>query len=137
MTLFLDSTALFGRYTTGSEAEVVRRSMGADPIWCVSAVTLTECRMLLRGLELEADEHRRVRAAITADWESLHVVPVDAACLERASEIGLDQPLRTIDAIQLAAADRLPRPLTFVTFDPNQIGPALDLGFDVVSTRTD
>ena len=39
-----------------------------------------------------------------------------------------------VDAIHLAAADRLPRPVTFVTFDPAQIPVALSLGFDVVST---
>jgi hypothetical protein len=42
--------------------------------------------------------------------------------------------VRTVDAIHLAAADRLPRPVTFCTFDPRQIPVALSLGFDVVST---
>ena len=37
------------------------------------------------------------------------------------------------DAIHLAAAERLPRPVRFVTFDPAQIGAALGLGFNVVS----
>jgi hypothetical protein len=38
------------------------------------------------------------------------------------------------DAIHLAAADRLPRPLSFVTFDASQIPVALSMGFDVVSS---
>ena len=33
-----------------------------------------------------------------------------------------------------AAAERLPAPLHFVTFDPPQLGVALGLGFDAVST---
>lgn len=136
MTIFLDSTAFFSHFTIGSEADLVRGVLGEHPSRCVSAVTLTECQMLLRGLDLDPRDQRRLRGAIVTEWESFHVVPVDPRCLERASEIGLDQPVRTIDAIQLAAADRLPRPLTFVTFDPNQIGPALDLGFEVVSTLT-
>jgi uncharacterized protein len=45
-----------------------------------------------------------------------------------------EQPLRIADAIQLAAASRLPRPVRYVTFDPAQIPVALGLGFDVVST---
>jgi hypothetical protein len=45
-----------------------------------------------------------------------------------------EQPLRLSDALHLAAADRLPRPLQFVTFDPGQIPVAMSLGFDVVST---
>ncbi len=42
--------------------------------------------------------------------------------------------MRLTDAVHLAAAERLPRPIRFVTFDPAQIGVALGLGFDVVST---
>jgi glyoxylase-like metal-dependent hydrolase (beta-lactamase superfamily II) len=39
-----------------------------------------------------------------------------------------------LHAIHLAAADRLPRPVGFITFDPQQIPVALGLGFDVVSS---
>jgi predicted nucleic acid-binding protein len=45
-----------------------------------------------------------------------------------------EQPLRLSDALHLAAADRLPRPVRFVTFDPGQIPVALALGYDVVSS---
>ena len=44
------------------------------------------------------------------------------------------KPVRLTDAIHLAAAERLPGPVSFVTFDPAQIGTALGLGLDVVST---
>jgi hypothetical protein len=44
--------------------------------------------------------------------------------------------LQTVDALHLAAADRLPRPLTYLTFDSHQIPAALGLGFDVVSTES-
>jgi hypothetical protein len=37
------------------------------------------------------------------------------------------------DAIHLAAADRLPRPVRFVTFDAAQIPVAMSMGFDVTS----
>jgi hypothetical protein len=43
------------------------------------------------------------------------------------------QPLRLSDALHLAAADRLPRPVSFVTFDPAQIPVALALGFELIS----
>ena len=38
---------------------------------------------------------------------------------------------RTVDALHLAAADRLPRPITYLTFDPAQIPVALALGFSI------
>ncbi len=44
------------------------------------------------------------------------------------------QPVRLSDAIHFAAAQRLPSPVRFVTFDPNHIGVAMGLGFDVLST---
>jgi predicted nucleic acid-binding protein len=67
-------------------------------------------------------------------WDRIAVVPVDQTCLDRAARITREQPVKIADAIHLAAADRLPRPLTFVTFDPAQIPVALSMGFDVVST---
>ena len=44
------------------------------------------------------------------------------------------QPVRLTDAVHLAAADAAPAPVSFVTFDPAQIGVALGMGFDVVSS---
>jgi hypothetical protein len=41
--------------------------------------------------------------------------------------------LRITDAIHLAAADRLPKPLTFLTLDANQMPVAEALGFAVES----
>jgi uncharacterized protein len=66
-------------------------------------------------------------------WDRLHLVPIDQRCLDRATELMREQPLRLADALHLAAADRLPRPLRYVTLDPAQIPVALSLGFDVVS----
>jgi hypothetical protein len=62
------------------------------------------------------------------------VVPLDALCLERAAELATQHPLRLVDAIHLAAADRLPPPVTFATFDDHQIPVALALGFEIVSS---
>ena len=62
------------------------------------------------------------------------MVPIDQRCLDRAAELARAQPLRLTSAIHLAAAERMPAPLRFVTFDPAQIGVALGLGYDVVSS---
>ena len=72
--------------------------------------------------------------AVRLDWDRLAVVPVDGACLDRAVDLARAQPLRLSDALHLAAADRLPRPVRFLTFDAGQIPVALSLGFDVIST---
>jgi uncharacterized protein len=129
MTLALDTSALLARYLAGAERDVVVDAMQRDPSWCASALALTEALMLADPYE--ADELRR---ALRDDWERFAVVPVDERCLARAAELGRSHPLRAVDAVHLAAADRLPRPLTFCTFDPHQIPVALALGLEVVST---
>jgi predicted nucleic acid-binding protein len=132
--LALDSSALLARYLGGPARQVVLDAMAADDDWCASALALSEVLALAeRAASLES-ERDAIRRAVRDDWERINVVPIDQICLDRAAEIGRTQPVRTVDAIHLAAADRLPRPVTFCTFDPRQIPVALALGFDVVST---
>jgi len=134
MTLALDTSALLARYLEGVEHQLVRRTMAGDPDWCASALALTETLLLAARVTDDpwvADELRR---AVHDDWQRIAVVPVDSACLDAAAELGRNHPVDTLTAIHLAAATRLPRPVTYVTFDPRQIPVAVALGFDVVST---
>ena len=134
MTLALDTSALLGRYLSGPHRAVVLEQMANDSVWCASALAQAEALgMVDRVCDVTADGDR-VRQALRDDWERIHVIPVDQLCLDRAAELTREQPLRTVDALHLAAADRLPKPTTFLTFDPRQIPVALSLGFDVVST---
>ena len=134
MTVFLDTTALLARYLEGPAREVVLEVMARDLDWCASALALSEALMLVDRLGDDPGRTDELRRAIRDDWERVHVVPIDARCLDRATELGRTQPVRTVDAIHLAAADRLPGPLAYVTFDPGQIPVAMALGYDVVST---
>jgi predicted nucleic acid-binding protein len=134
VTLALDASALVARYLESEEQEVVLAAMAADPDWCASALALTEALMLVERVTDDPLQRDELRRALRDDWERIAAVPLDQACLDRAAELGRSQPLRSVDALHLAAADRLPRPVTFVTFDHHQIGVALALGFDVVST---
>jgi predicted nucleic acid-binding protein len=134
VTIALDTTALLARYLDGPYRPVIVDAMADDHEWCASALVLTEALMLIDRLGDDPSRTDELRRAMRDDWERIHVVPVDPRCLDRAAELGRTQPLRTIDALHLAAADRLPRPLTFATFDPAQIPVALGLGYDVLST---
>lgn len=49
----------------------------------------------------------------------------------RAAEIGCSHDVRTLDAIHLAA-DRLPRPYAFLTFDRRQAAAARQMDIDVI-----
>jgi uncharacterized protein len=134
VTLFLDTTALLARFLEGPGRAPVLVAMEADGDWCASALALSEALMVVDRLGDDPDRTDDLRRAPRDDWERIHVVPVDQRCLDRAAELGRTQPVRTVDAIHLAAADRLPRPVSFVTFDPAQIPVALSLGLDVLST---
>ena len=134
MTIALDTTALLARYLDGPFRPVILEAMAKDHDWCASALVLSEALMLIDQIGDDPARADHLRQALRDDWERIHVVPVDQRCLDRAAELGRTQPLRTIDALHLAAADRLPRPVRFATFDPAQIPVAMALGFDVIST---
>ena len=67
------------------------------------------------------------------EWDAFWVVPMDDRCMARAVEIGATYGVRIVDAIHLAAADRLPGPVRYLTFERQQIPAADALGFEVVS----
>ncbi len=134
MTISLDTTALLARHLGGPARNIVLDAMADDADWCASALALTEALALVDRITELDSERTMLRRALHDDWDRVNVVPLYQRCLDRATELTRTQPLRTVDALHLAAADRLPRPITFCTFDPRQIGVALALGFSVVST---
>ena len=134
MTLALDASALVARHLDVPARAVAVEAMAADHEWCACALALTEALVLIDRLTDEPGLRADLEDAVRLDWDRIAVVPLDGACLDRAADLAREQPLRLSDALHLAAADRLPRPLRFVTFDPGQIPVALSLGFEVIST---
>ena len=133
MTLALDTSALLALAVEGSERAIVLDALAAEPLWCASAMALTEALPAIDRLTDESILRTDLEDAVRLAWDHLHVVPVDQRCLDRAATLARLQPVRLTDAIHLAAAERLPGPVRFITFDPAQIGVALGLGLDVVS----
>lgn len=134
MTVVLDTSALLALVIDGSQRAAVLEALDGDPVWCASAMALTEALPAIDRLTEEPILRADLEDAVRLAWDHLHVVPVDQRCLDRAAALSRLQPVRLTDAIHFAAAERLPRPIRFVTFDPAQIGVALGLGLDVVST---
>lgn len=132
MTVALDTTALVGRYVNGPHRASILEVMDVDPDWCASSLALSEALVLVERLA-EPAQASLLRQALLDDWGRIAAVPVDQLCLERAAALGLAHPLRTIDAIHLAAADRLPRPVRYATLDVHQLAVAEALGFSVVA----
>lgn len=134
MTLALDTSALLAVVVDGRQRQVVLDALDGDPVWCASSMALTEALPTIDRLTDEAVQRLDLEDAVRLVWDHLHVVPLDQRCLDRAAALARIQPVRLTDAIHLAAAERLPRPVRYLTFDPAQIGVALGLGLDVVST---
>jgi predicted nucleic acid-binding protein len=130
MMLALDSSALVKRYVAEEGRELVLEQMERDPDWAASAVCLPETRIAFCRRAPDEPTERRLADAFLEGWEEFHVVPVDDSCLARAVEIGCQHQVRTLDAVHLAAAERLPRPVSFLSFDDRQAAVARELGLD-------
>ena len=132
--IFLDTSALVKRYVDENGTRTVMAAMEADAAWSAAAIAVTECEIALCHRVSRETTASPLIAALRREWPRFTVVPVDDTCLARAREIACEFGTRTMDSIHLAAADRLPRPLTFVTFDRRQAGAAAALGLRVRPT---
>lgn len=129
--LFLDTSSLLKRYVDEAGSEAVLELMAADTDWVASALAATEAEIALCHVGVDGRVLRRLRVALRRDWARFLVVPVDARCLADATELGCAHRLRTLDAIHLAAAERLAERPTFVTFDTRQARVARAAGYPV------
>ena len=126
--IFLDTSALVKRYINENGSRAVMALMDADAQWTASAITLTESEIAFCKRAERETMLAPLLDALRREWQQFAIVPVDDSCLARAREIGCQFGTRTMDSIHLAAADRLPRPLTFVTFDRRQAAAAAGMG---------
>lgn len=134
MTVFLDTSALLALAVDDAPRAVALEAIAADEVRAASALALTEALPAIDRLTDERVLREDLEDAVRLVWDQLHVVPVDQRCLDRAAALARTQPVRLTDAIHFAAAERLPAPIRYTTFDPVQIGVALGLGFEVVSS---
>lgn len=135
MTLYVDTSALVRRYLHDRHRSVVIDAMADDDAWCASALVRSETQLALHRASVSARQQSDLWRVLRDEWEAFWVVPLDDRCMARAVEIGATYGVRIVDAVHLAAADRLPRPVRYLTFDRQQIPAADALGFEVVSPR--
>jgi predicted nucleic acid-binding protein len=133
VSVVLDTSALLGLAVDGAQRAIVLAALDGDPVWGASALALAEALPAIDRLTDESVLRADLEDGVRRAWDQLHVVPVDQRCLDRAADLARHQPVGVARAIHLAAAERMPAPVRFVTFDPAEIAVALGLGFDVVS----
>jgi predicted nucleic acid-binding protein len=129
--LVLDTSALLKRYIEETGTLLVLDLMEQDPEWVASAIARTETEIALCRIPVKPDIAAILLERVRSDWERFLVVPLDAACLRDATTIGCEHDVRTLDAIHLAAAQRLPGSPHFVTFDRRQATAARAMGLSV------
>lgn len=133
--LVIDTSALLRRYVADRQRPLVMSTMASAQHWVASSLARSEVMLALHQTATDPTSQREAWAAVRDDWEAVWAVPIDERCLVRATEVGARYGITMGPAIHLAAADRLPRPVRFLTFDRRQIPAAADLGFEVVSPR--
>lgn len=133
MALVLDTSALLCRYLPDARRRFVAEMMAEHDDWIVSTLARTEVLLALHQAAGEAGRHRGLWDRVHRDWTLFWEVPLDGRCMAGAAEIGARYGLSVVDAIHLSAADRLPRPVDYLTLDRRQIPGAIELGYRVRS----
>ena len=133
MTTYVDSSALLKRYVDEADSAEANAYLRSDPALATARVTVVEIRRNLARL-LSDRPLATARQAFTADLAAFSVVELDATTCEAAATISEVTGVRTLDALHLAAAQRLGDSSTFLTFDLRQAQAARALGFTVVGS---
>jgi predicted nucleic acid-binding protein len=131
---YIESSALVAALLERDRAVVERVSPGTQEV--TSALTLAEAgRAIIRARatgRLTAEEERAaVRALRTFERRSF-ILDVDRAVLDRVRRAFPVEPIRTLDAVHLATAERLGEPpplVTIVTRDSRVRTNAEALGY--------
>jgi uncharacterized protein len=126
--LYLDSSALVKRYIDEEGSELVLATMDEADTWSACRIGYVET---MRAVALA--DGRKAAAEFEADWPALEVVEVDADLVRHAAELTLSADLRSLDALHLAAALRLPgEELVLTTWDARLHQAARDRGLETV-----
>lgn len=132
-TLFLDTSALLRRYVAAPHRLLVVDAMEQADHWVASALSRTETLLALQQLALSPSHLDELWATVRGEWDAFWEVPCDNRALNVAIEMGGRFGLGTVDALQLACASRIPSPLSFCTFERQQIPVAVALGFELIA----
>ena len=139
--LFFDTSALVKRYADEAGTETVDQLIETTEdtvvITSLSVIEIASAfrRKYNRGEISERKRDGLLRSFFEEATERFVIIPVDEDCFESAFNLVLEDDLRTLDSLQLAAALGLPTPntgTTFVCADEKLVGVAAQHG---LSTR--
>jgi uncharacterized protein len=131
MSLYVDSSALLKRYVDEPDSETAESLLRSDPSLLTARHTIVEVRRNLARL-LDESDTAAARSAFNDDLQAISIVELDEVTCDTAAGIAELTGVRTLDALHLAAAQRIGGPVPFLTFDVRQAQAARSLGLTVV-----
>jgi len=128
----VDSSALLKRYIDEPDSEAAEALLRSDPSLLTARHTIVEVRRNLARL-LDETDAAAARSAFTQDLRVFSIVELDEVTCETAAAIAEMTRVRTLDALHLAAAQRVGgSAVPFLTFDLRQAQAARTLGLIVL-----
>jgi len=132
VSLYVDSSALLKRYVEESDSDHAQALLESDHSLLTARHTIVEVRRNLARL-LDGRALATAKAAFGRDVDAISLVELDATTCESAAAIAEVTGVRSLDALHLAAAQRIGGPaVPFLTFDVRQAQAARALGLTVV-----
>ena len=133
MSTYVDSSALLKRYVDEADSADVDSLLQADSALLTARHTIVEVRRNLARL-LSGRDLLTARAVFADDLGSISIIELDEATCDSAALIAESTGVRTLDALHLAAAQRIAAPgVGFLTFDLRQAQAARAIGLTVVT----
>jgi predicted nucleic acid-binding protein len=130
---YVDPSALLKRYVDEADSADADALLRADTALLTARHTIVEVRRNLARL-LSGRDLAFARAAFADDLRSISIIELDEATCDSAALIAESTGARTLDALHLAAAQRVSAPgVGFLTFDLRQAQAARAIGLSVVT----
>jgi uncharacterized protein len=134
VSLYVDSSALLKRYIEEPDSDAAEKLIRSDPSLLTARHTIVEIRRNLARLLSESDAGA-ARTAFAEDIRAFSIIELDEITCETAAGIAEMTGVRALDALHLAAAQRIGGPaIPFLTFDVRQAQAARNLGLTVIGT---
>ena len=134
--IVVDTSALLHRYLPGKNRRFLLDEMSHGKEWIATELVKTEMLLSLRRAAISQGHYDSIANSFRAEWEAFYVIPIDSRCLNHAAKLGAQYGLNLVNAMHLAAIDRIPRPFKYLTFDHAHISAALELGIEVLAPAT-
>ncbi len=129
--IYLDSSVLVKRYVSEPDSDRAEAMLLDDPDWVTAQHAFVEVAIAL-ARRVPSETLGRAMEALERDWARTAVVAVDDTLCRRAARIGAEAGSRSLDALHLAAAERVGvRAIPILTFDLRLAHAARILGFEV------